>query len=101
MPMTTFEIIFTVKADKQLGALENSKGKKAACKAVRKTLGLMETNLRHPSLNTHEFHSLEGENGEKVFESYAQNRTPGAYRIFWHYGPWKKQITVVAIVPHP
>ena len=39
--------------------------------------------------------------GEKVFESYAQNNTPGAYRIFWHYGPKKNQITVVAIVSHP
>lgn len=61
----------------------------------------MEINLRHPSLNTHEYDELEGPNGEKVFESYAQNRTPGAYRIFWHYGPAKKQITIVAIVPHP
>lgn len=37
----------------------------------------------------------------KVFEAYAQNRTPGAYRIFWCYGPQKTQITVLAITPHP
>lgn len=65
------------------------------------TLALMETDLRHPSLQTHEYSDLEGAKGEKVFESYAQNRTPGAYRIFWHYGPQKGQITVVAIIPHP
>jgi hypothetical protein len=47
-------------------------------------------------------------NGEKVFEAYAQNNTPGAYRIFWQYGPdeakGKKRIPiiiVVAITPHP
>jgi hypothetical protein len=47
-------------------------------------------------------------NGEKVFEAYAQNDTPGAYRIFWHYGPDEGSgnkriavITVVAIIPHP
>ena len=96
-----FELIFTEKADSQLDALEFSKDKKAVLKAVRKTLGLMEIDLRHPSLQTHEYSDLEGANGEKVFESYAQNRTPGAYRIFWHYGPQKGQITIVAIVPHP
>lgn len=96
-----FELIFTEKADSQLDALESFKDKKVVLKAVRKTLGLMEADLRHPSLQTHEYSDLEGANGEKVFESYAQNRTPGAYRIFWHYGPLKGQITVVAIVPHP
>lgn len=96
-----FELIFTEKADLQLDALEKTNNKKNVLKAVRKTLGLMESNLRHPSLRTHEYSELEGANGEKVFESYAQNRTPGAYRVFWHYGPQKKQITVVAIVPHP
>lgn len=96
-----FELIFTEKADLQLDALESSKNNKVVLKAVRKTLALMETDLRHPSLQTHEYSDLEGANGEKVFESYAQNRTPGAYRLFWHYGPKKGQITVVAIVPHP
>ncbi len=96
-----FELIFTEKADFQLDVLENSKDKKYVLKAVLKTLGLMESNLKLPSLNTHEYSELSGINGEKVFESYAQNKTPGAYRIFWHYGPKKKQITVVAIVPHP
>lgn len=97
----TFDLIFTEKADSQLDFLEHSKDKKTVLKAVRKTLALMETDLKHPSLQTHEYSDLEGANGEKVFESYAQNRTPGAYRIFWHYGPLKRQITVVAIVPHP
>jgi hypothetical protein len=61
----------------------------------------METNLRHPGLETHEFSSLQGPDGEKVFESYAQNKTPAAYRIFWYYGPGHGIITVFAITPHP
>lgn len=101
MQKTNFELIFTEKAGLQLDHLEISKDKKTVLKAVQKTLGLMETNLRHPSLHTHKFDDLEGANGEPVFESYAQNKTPGAYRVFWHYGPLKSQITVVAIVPHP
>lgn len=99
--MTTFKLDFSDEADDHLDALELEKSKKAQLKAIRKTLGLMETNLRHPSLNTHEFTSLKGPNGEKVFESYAQNKTPGAYRIFWYYGPGKSIITVAAIIPHP
>ena len=71
-------------------------------KAVRKTLGLMETgNLRHPGLNTHEYTSLKGANGEKVFEAYAEQNTPAAYRILWHYGPGAGVIIILAITPHP
>lgn len=71
-----FELLFTEIADDQLNALETRKDIQRVLKAVRKTLGLMETNLRHPSLCTHEYDSLSGPNGEKVFESYAQNKTP-------------------------
>ncbi len=61
----------------------------------------METNLRHPSLNTHKYLDLFGPNGEEIFEAYIENKTPGAYRVFWYYGPDNSQITVVAITPHP
>jgi hypothetical protein len=44
---------------------------------------------------------MTGANGEEVFEAYAENKTPAAYRIFWHYGPKKGQISVVAITAHP
>ena len=96
-----FELIFTPQADSDLRGIEIGPSKKDILKAVRKTLGFMETNLRHPSLNTHEFTSLMGPNGEKVFEAYAQQKTPAPYRIFWYYGPDRKQITIVAITPHP
>ena len=101
MPKMTFKLVFTEKAEAQLDALENSKDKKIPLKAVRKILGLMETNLRHPSLQTHEYSELSRISGIKVFESYAQNGTAGAYRVFWHYGPKPRQITIVAVVPHP
>jgi hypothetical protein len=72
-----------------------------ALKAVRKCLGLMQTNLRHHSLQTHKYSSLSGPNGETVFESYAQQRTPAAYRVFWYYGSQPGQLTIVTIVRHP
>ena len=95
------ELIFTERADIDLLILEQDPSKTKTLKAVRKTLALMENNLRHPSLNTHEFTSLKGPNGEKVFEAYVQQKTPAAYRIFWHYGPSKKELTIIAITSHP
>ena len=96
-----FELLFTEDADDQLTVLENSPSKKGVYKAVAKTLRFMETNLRHPSINTHAYESISGPNREKIFESYAQNNTPGAYRVFWYYGPKKSQICILAIIPHP
>jgi hypothetical protein len=101
------KIKFTPKADEQYSALENSPSK-AIFLQVRKALSYLEIDPHHPNLNTHEFTSLAGANGEKMFEAYAQNNTSGAYRIFWHYGPDETKgkgrtpvITIIAITPHP
>ena len=96
-----FRLEFTEPAAETFQDLEKDPGRRGILKAVRKTLGYMESNLRHPSLNTHKFSSLRGPEGEEVFESYAQNRTPGAFRIFWYYGPGRSVLTVLAIIPHP
>src|SRR5260221_9851670 len=97
------EVHFTEQGRADLKVLEVEKSKAAVLKQVRKALGYLQINPRHPSLNTHEFTSLENpfDPKGKVFEAYAQNNTPGAYRIFWCYGPDKNQITIIAITPHP
>ena len=95
------EIVLTDTAQEQLTALEHDHSRRNIKKAVKKTLALMQHNLRHQSFNTHEFTSLKGPHGEKVFEAYAQHNTPGAYRILWYYGPRKNQISVAAITAHP
>ncbi|WP_306600124.1 hypothetical protein [Geothrix sp. 21YS21S-2] len=92
---------FTAEADSNLSDLERDKGLSKRLKAVRKALGILEVDPRHKGLNTHAYSSLTGPGGEKVFEAYAENRTPAAYRIFWHYGPGKDVITILAITPHP
>lgn len=97
----SFELLFTPQADTDLDALEADAGLAKRLKAVRKVLGLLETNPRHPGLKTHKFSSLKEPGGEEVFEAYAENRTPAAWRIFWYYGPDKKQITILAITLHP
>lgn len=70
---------------------------------VCKTIQHLRANPRHPGLKTHEYDSLEHpwDKKQKVFEAYAQNKTPGAYRVFWCYGPQKGELTIIAITPHP
>jgi len=70
-------------------------------KAVSKALKYLESNPRHSSLQTHEFYSLQGPNKEKVFEAYAEQDTPSAYRIFFYYGKKRGEIIIFAITPHP
>jgi hypothetical protein len=70
---------------------------------VHKTVSLLASNPKHPGLRTHEYTSIENpyDNKKKVFEAYAQNNTPSAYRVFWCYGPDMKELTIIAITPHP
>ena len=96
-----FELLFTDEASAEFDRLKKNKTLSKRFKAVRKALGYLETNPRHPSLNTHKYNSIRGPNGKEVFEAYAENKTPAAYRIFWCYGPNKKEITILAITPHP
>jgi hypothetical protein len=92
---------FTPTADEQLKTLENTPSLKGVLKQVRKTLGYLETNLRIKSLQTHEHKSLTKRYGKKIFEAYAQQKTPAAYRVFWYYGPTRGTIVILAITPHP
>ena len=96
-----FRLIFVGIAMNELQALEVNPAHVKRYKAVRSALGKLQANPRHPGLGTHKFASKRGENGEVVFEAYAENNTPGAYRIFWYYGPGKDVITILAITPHP
>ncbi|WP_449420187.1 hypothetical protein [Phormidium nigroviride] len=93
-----FRLQFSTEAKQYLANLQEHDFKKY--NKVRKTLGLMANNLRHPGLNSHKFEALSGPDGEDIFEAYVENKTPGAFRVFWYYGPGQGQITVVAITPH-
>ena len=110
----SFQILWTPEAASQFQELQQAA--EAAVRKGRKTkqFGLfqqVEGCIRklsthgpgHPGLHSHPFSSLPNPLNpeEKMFESYAQNRTPGAYRVFWCYGPKQGQITLIAITPHP
>jgi hypothetical protein len=98
-----FEIYWTEEAWEEYQRLKNSPSEAAEYKQVKKAIEFMAVNLRHPSLNTHKMTSVPNlvDPDQDVFESYAQNNTPAAKRVFWYYGPKKGQITILGILNHP
>lgn len=96
-----FDLEWTGEAKETYQLLKADASQQKRYSAVRKTISFLAMDPRHNSLQTHEFTSLKGPNGEKVFEAYAEQNTPAAYRVFWYYGPSKGIITVLAITPHP
>ena len=70
-------------------------------KKLAKALGFLGQNPRHPGLASHEIDDITRQHGIKVFQSYLENNTPAAGRLFWAYGPDQGDITVLAIEPHP
>jgi hypothetical protein len=84
---------------KQQGKLD--KGEEKFFKKLVKALGCLQENPRHNSLASHEIEDLNRKYGLKIFQSYLENHTPSAGRLFWAYGPDKGDITVLAIEPHP
>jgi hypothetical protein len=96
-----FELDWTDESKNTYSLLKKDASQRKRYKAVKKTINLLAENPRHNSLQTHEYYSLKGPHDEKVFEAYAQQKTPAAYRIFWYYGPSQGVITIVAITSHP
>ncbi len=96
-----FELAWTEEAEEAYKLLKGDTSGKKRYKAVKKTITFLAKNPRHNSLQTHEYSSLKGPNNKKVFEAYAEQNTPAAYRVFWYYGPSKGIITIIAITSHP
>jgi hypothetical protein len=96
-----FELEWTEEAELTYYQLKGDASQRKRYRAVKKTINLLARNPRHPGLQAHEFLSLKGPNGQKVFVAYAEQRTPAAYRVFWYYGPSRGMITIFAITPHP
>lgn len=98
-----FKLIIGPQALTTLHELEHDDDKKdlSKLKKVRICLGRIETNPKHPGLKSHKYTDKKGVNKQDVWESYVENNNPSAWRVFWHYGPGKNDITVLLILPHP
>ena|ERR1700722_14534789 len=92
----------TDEAQQQLEKLERDAGLARQLKAVRKALGKLQLDPNYRGLNSHAMQGQLCPHGGTLNVSYAQNRTAGAYRIFWCYPPNARgTILVIAITPHP
>lgn len=78
-----------------------SKSDQKLFKKLTKALGLLRNNPRHPGLSTHDIDPLSKRLGFKVWQSYLENKKPAAGRLFWAYGPGRKEITILGLEPHP
>jgi len=94
------KIKYTDLAKKDLHNLKKTGQKKKLAK-IKNTVDKLAENPRHPGLHTHKNNSVENPFNVESFQSYVENKTPGAFRIFWCYGPDKSEITIFAITPHP
>ena len=70
-------------------------------KQLGKAMRLLSNDPRYPGLQSHEIDALTARYGMKVWESYLENNTPAAGRIFWVYGPNQGDITIIGLEPHP
>jgi len=95
-----FELDWADAAKETYTSLKFGASKKKRYKAVKKAIKLLAQDPHYPSLQTHEFMSLKGPKGEKVFVAYAEQNTPNAYRILWYYGPSMGIITIFMITHH-
>lgn len=66
-----------------------------------KAMRLLSQDPRHPGLHTHDIDALTARYGMRVWQSYLQNDTPAAGRVFWVYGPDRQDITIIGLEPHP
>jgi hypothetical protein len=77
------------------------KNERALFTKVQKAVGFLREDPAYPGLNSHDIDALTKREGFTVYESYLENHTPIAGRMFWAYGPDKGDITILGIVPHP
>lgn len=86
-------------AKAKTGTLGNDEGK--LYKKMGKAMAFLSNDPKHPGLHSHEIEALSRRYGVKVWQSYLENKTSRAGRIFWVYGPEKNEITIIGLEPHP
>jgi len=92
-----FALFLTPSAQADLDSITDPK----RAKKVENTLAKLAANPGYQGLSTHRYEAFDKVYGKPVWESYAENRTSSAWRIWWAYGPERGQITVLMIAPHP
>ena len=66
-----------------------------------KAMRLLSQDPSYPSLHTHDIEPLTKRYGVKVWQSYLENNTSRAMRMYWVYGQDRQDITIIGLEPHP
>lgn len=104
----SYELRFAPAAEAALdGLVQAGNSKLVKLKKVRKALGQLQIDPMYPGLHSHRYQHFPGLEKDKVWDSYVENRTPEAWRIYWMYGPNEVRddievpvITILVIGPH-
>lgn len=106
-----YRLRFSMGAAEALAELDKGgNATQAKLRKVKKALALLQQDPRYPGLNSHQYENFPGLPAGKVWDSYVENHTPSAWRIFWRYGPNETDpatgkevpvITVLKVGPHP
>jgi len=83
------------------GYNELGKDEEKLYKKWGKAMALLAGDPRHPGLKSREIEALSRRYGMKVWQSYLENSTSGAGRLFWVCGPQQGEIMVIGLEPHP
>jgi hypothetical protein len=93
----SFALLFTPSAESDRDSITDPK----RAKTVRNTLAKLANDPGYQGLATHHYVAFDTVSEQRVWESYVENQTSSAWRIWWAYGPEREQITVLMIGPHP
>src|SRR5699024_2894521 len=73
-------------AYEMLLCLKETPWQQSRFKKARKAIELMRNvGPSHPGFKTHQMSNLRGPNGHSIWNSYVENATPKAWRMYWIY----------------
>lgn len=94
---------FIADLETRFGNNQLRKPERQLLKKLVRGLTKLATNPRDRTLESHEIVELSRKYAPlRIWESYLENKKPGAYRLFWYYHPTIDHlIVIVGIQPHP
>lgn len=100
MSAPPFEVKTSDKVDAWLKKASMSPSLERKLKKFKKAIKfLRDIGPAHPGLETHQMKTWTGPNGEPVWNSYIENDTPSAWRMYWIYDG-ADTIQILSVGPH-
>ena len=100
MSAPPFEVAFSDKVQAWAELASKKPSLKTKFEKFKKAVKLLkQVGPSHPGLHTHKMDTWRGPGGEPVWNSYVENGTPSAWRMYWIFdGP--DRIQILSVGPH-